>query len=245
MKRILLFSLMLILGLVVGASEVLLPTYYSSQVETGLRKQLNGVESLDVNISSHPGFLLLLGRVQQGSISAKEVQLQGNKVKDLLIQQVEAEYEDLVFVNNPEGAKAISGTNTFFQATFREADLNRYLNQRYTGFDQLDLDLTKDLATLGLQVTLFNTKISVKVAGNFQLIDSQAIRFVPQDLELENVKVPSILLDRVTEEIKFDLPLGEYPLPLDLREVRVAEGELQVLGGSELDARLAKVPDGR
>lgn len=234
MKRYLLFILILILGLVVGISEVLLPAYYAEQVESGLRKQVSRVEGLDVKISSRPALLLLTGRIQHGSVMAKEMRLQGAEVQDLQIEEVTASYKNLVIANTPEGVKAVAGTNTFFRAKFREADLNQYLNRRFQDFEQLKLDLKEDLATLALQVTLFNTKISLKIAGNFQVVDQQVIRFVPQDLELENVKIPSILLNQLAKQVEFEIKLQEYPLPLDLQEIRIEEGNLLVLGGTEL-----------
>lgn len=237
MKRYLLFILILILVLAVGASEVFLPAYYAEQVESGLRKQVSRVEDLDVKISTHPALLLLTGRIQHGSISAKKMRLQGAEVQDLQIEEVEASYKNLVIVNTPEGAKAVAGTNTFFRAKFREADLNQYLNRRFAGFEQLELDLKDDLATLALQVTLFNTKVSLRVAGNFQVVDQQMIRFIPKDLKLENVKIPSFLLNQLAKQIEFEIKLQEYPLPLDLQEIRVEEGSLLVLGGTELIER--------
>lgn len=206
--------------------EIFLPGYYEAQVEKGLRSQVHGVEFLDVDLSSRPAVLLLFGRIQQGSLYAKGITLEGVR-----LEEIQARYRDLVIVKTPAGTRAASGTNTFFEAVFREDDLNRYLGTRFPDLQGARLDLAPAGANLFLKVNLFNTAVPLQVKGNFTIPNDHTVRFVMQGLDVGQINVSASLLTSMLRGMDFDLELEEYPLPLDLREVRLEQDQLRVLGG--------------
>ncbi|AZR72195.1 hypothetical protein BBF96_01555 [Anoxybacter fermentans] len=217
----------LILLLVLLAIEILLPGYYEEKVEMVFRRQVDRVEFLEVNVSTHPALLLLTGRVQNGFIQARGVEFKG-----LRIESVESAYKDLIIANTPEGTKAVAGRNTFFQATFSEEDLNNYLKAIFTQFEDLNLELTPDLVSLDFKINLFGNVIELKLTGDFVVPDNHTVRFVPHSLEIGQYKITKLVLLKILKDIEFELEMKQYPLPLDLKEIRIEEGRLRVLGGS-------------
>lgn len=226
MKKVLI-ALIFISFVILGLIESFLPGYYENQVEVGFRRQVEQLENLDVEVTTHPAFLLLFGKVQRGLIRAQGIGLEG-----LRIEEIEAHYRNLAITNTPQGVKVAAGTNTYFQAVFLEKDLNQYLLTRYKNFDQLKLAITPTGVTLSLGVVLFNTTIQLQLSGNFTIPDNHTIRFVLEELDIAKVSVPISLLSRILEEIEFDLELEEFPLPLDLQTVRLENDRLIVLGGT-------------
>ena len=226
MKKVLI-ALLLISFVILGLTESLLPDYYEKQVEMGFRRQVEQLENLHVEISAHPAFLLLFGKVQKGLIQAQGIGLEG-----LRIQEAEARYQDLAISSTPKGVRVAAGTNTYFRAVFLEKDLNEYLSTRYKNFDRLKLDLTPEGVILSLGVILFNTTIQLQLSGNFTIPNNHTIRFVLEELDIAKVSIPLSLLSRLLEEIEFDLELEQFPLPLDLQKVGLENDRLIVLGGT-------------
>lgn len=219
-------GLILVSFLTFGLTEYALPEFYAHQIEAAFRQQVEKVESVDVSISTHPALLLLTGHIQNGSIHARGVKIQGLEIADLT-----ASYKDLVFAKAKDGVKAVSGTNTYFQATFLEDDLNRYIKAKYPQFSNITLDLTPGSAALTTQVKLFNTTMPVEARGKFSVPNNHTIRFALDGLELGKLSLTS-LANNLLPEVKFDVELGKLPLPLALKEVRVVQDRVEVLGGS-------------
>lgn len=219
-------GLILVSVLTFGLTEFALPEFYAHQIEAGFRQQVEKVEAIDVSISTHPALLLLTGHIQKGSIHARGVKIQG-----LDIAELNASYKDLVFAKTEGGVKAVSGTNTYFQATFLESDLNRYIRAKYPQLNGVTLELTPGAAILTTQVKLFNTTMPIEARGKFSVPNNHTIRFALDGLELGKLSLTS-LANNILPEVKFDMELGKYPLPLDLEEVRVEQDRVQVLGGS-------------
>ena len=221
-------GLLLVSLLTLGLTEYALPGIFAHEIEKSFRKQVEAVDSLDVKVSTHPAVMLLAGHIQNGEVHAKGVQIQGLKIAAL-----DAVYKDLVFAKTPDGAmKAVSGTNTYFRAVFNEKDLNSYLQAKFAKFQNMNLEMAPGVAALNLQISVLNTSIPVHLKGKFTIPDNKTIRFALEGLELGKFSLSSPLVASVLQEVKFDLSLGEYPLPLVLRDVKVGNGLLEVLGGT-------------
>lgn len=226
MKKRLIVAILLALILVVVV-EVFLPNYYEEQVEKGLHSQVTGLEYLDVELSSRPAILLLLGRIQHGSLHAKGVTLEG-----IRLEEIRAEYKDLVIVKTPQGTRAASGTNTFFEAIFREDDLNRYIAARFAELQDARLELAPTGASLLMELNVFNTPLPLRANGNFSIPNDHTIRFTLQGLDVGQINLSTSLVSSLLKEMEFDLEMEQYPFPLDLREVRLEQDRLRVLGGT-------------
>lgn len=226
MKKGLIIIALLVFTLLVVV-EVFLPGYYEAQVEKGLRQQVKGAEYLDIELSSRPAIALLLGRIHRGSLHAKGVTLEG-----IRLDEIRAEYKDLVIVKTPEGVRAASGINTLFEAIFREDDLNRYITARYSDLQGARLDLTPTAASLLIELNLFNTLVPLRVNGNFSIPNDHTVRFTLEGLDVGQINISTSLVSSLLKEMEFDLEMEEYPLPLDLREVRLEQDRLRVLGGT-------------
>lgn len=226
MKK-LLIGLGLILIIALAVTEFMLPGYFAEQIEVGFRQQVEEVDSLEIGISTHPALLLFAGRIQNGFVEANGVQIQG-----LRIDKIEAVYNDLMISETPDGVKAVSGVNSFFQAAFREEDLTVYLRSNFPEYGDLELDLTPEQAAVTVWMTFFDMPLNIELTGDFEVVDNRIIRFIPEDLEIVNYKLPKSLVAALLQEVKFDLEIGEYPLPLTINEVRLEEGRILILGGS-------------
>lgn len=225
--KYLLIALILIIAIFIGLTEFMLPTYYEEQIEANFHRQVK-MDYLDVEIASHPALLLLAGRVQSGSIHAGGIVTEG-----LRIEEVQSEYRNLVIKQANGTAKAVAGTNTHFQATFFEEDLNKYLRARVKELQNLNLAIEPDGVTLNVAVDLFNTEIKLRLNGNFTIANSRTIRFVLESLDVGKINLTNALLARVMQELEFDLEMKDFPLPLELKEIKLEEGRIRVLGGAD------------
>ncbi len=218
----LIIFIVLFIGL--GVTEVLLPRYYENQVETALRQQVAGVDALEVKIRTHPALLLLTGRVQHSSFKTR-----GVIIDQVRIDSLESRYEDLVFVDTPQGTRAFGGSNLFFQADILEEDLNKYLKTILPQLDELRVELKPDKAIVYVKLQNW---IDLKLTGTLEIVDDYRIRFVP--IDLDEARISAIFVSQVLSALEFDLGLKDSPIPLDVKEIKILEGKIQALGGSEV-----------
>lgn len=221
-KGFVIFLIILVIGF--GLIEIFLPRYYEKLVRDSLQKQMTAVDSLEVQISTHPALLLLTGKVERGNLLARGVQ-----INHLRLNKLEARYVDLTFTQSEQGLKSSGGQNLYFQAEILEEDLNNYLKTTLPQFDLIEVELKADYATLNLR---FKDWIDLKLTGTLVVVDKYQIRFVPK--EDKNDELPSFLVSQILSFLVFDLGLKELPVPLDLQQIKIVDQRMLALGGTDI-----------
>nr|WP_282580097.1 DUF2993 domain-containing protein [Natroniella sulfidigena] len=215
--------------LLVG-SQLILPRIFSSRLETSLSQELDDYEQLDVTINSFPAIKLLAGRVDQLEIEAN------NLVSDrLTLEQFEASYSNLRLVKDEEEEWQVSqGENTDLEIELTDQDLNHYLATR-PELDILDtfrIDLTSNQMVMVGNLRFFNTDLSLQLTGKFSVYDHQTLIFNSDKLAVDQVVISTDVIEQLKDKLSFKISLADFPLPLEITEVNIEEGSLQLLGGT-------------
>lgn len=220
-KVIIAILIILIIG--IGVSEFLLPKYFEAQIEAALLRYDQNLEFLQVDLKTRPALLFLLGRVQQGKI-----EMRGLKIDQVRIEEIRAEYQDLVLKLEKGALTAVQGENLDFQAIFLEEDLNNYLATAFPQFDQVQIDLQPETVLVKVKYANF---VNMEIPGYIEVGDDYKLRFVPQNID--QLKLSSLVVSQLLSFLEFDLGIKDYPLPLDLKEIKIESGKLVALGGSK------------
>ncbi len=223
-------GLILVLVLTWGISEILLPDYYEKLIESSLRKQVDEVDLININISTRPAFLLLTGRVDYGSLQTHGVIVNGLRLEELV-----ARYENLILKKTSNGMQTISGSNTFLKAMILEDDMEHYLKTQVPTIEKLGADMevyfNSDEVVLDFALPFFGSSIDLQLSGFFEIIDNRIIRYQPKNIEAGKIGSSKIIA-QMLQELEFDLNLGQFLLPLELQKINLENGKLIILGGS-------------
>ena len=222
-KSLIIFFLIILL--VTAVLEIFLPTYYEGRIEKSVKDNVQEYDYLEVDVDTDPAILLLMGRVEYGYIKTT-----GIRLDEIRIESIEALYHNLRFINTTEGLKAVEGQNTSFKAVLTEKDLNDFLRERYDQFQDLNINLSSSGVTLDLKEEIFGKLVKLTLTGNFQFADEETVRFTPQDLKVQDIEVPKLLLTRIIKAVEFELDLEQLPLPLNLKDIETEEDKLIIEG---------------
>ncbi|MCK8828117.1 DUF2993 domain-containing protein [Natroniella acetigena] len=229
LKKLIKPAVILLLLLLVG-SQLILPRIFSTRLESSLSQELDDYEQLDVTISSFPAIKLLAGRVDQLEIKAN-----GLVSEQLTLERLEGSYSDLKLVKGQDEQWQVSqGENTELEIELTDQDLNHYLATR-PELDILDafrIDLTSDQMVMVGKLSFFNTELSLQLTGKFSVYDHQTLIFNSDKLAVDRVVISTDVIEQLKDKLGFKISLANFPLPLELTEVKVEEGSLQLLGGT-------------
>ncbi|ADL11827.1 LmeA family phospholipid-binding protein [Acetohalobium arabaticum] len=224
-----------LIGLIVAVlliSQLLLPVYFSRQLEQNLTQQLESAQSLEVEVNSLPALLMLGGRFQKVNLSGEELVVDGLKVAEL-----EAKFSNIKFksTNNRNEGQAFVGTNEELRLVFTEEELEDYLAERLSSLQNIVLNLGPEQTVLAGDFDFFGNPIKLKLGGKFKLETDQKLSFLPQDLMVAELRIPREVIERLMSEVNLTLDLTELPVPLQADEIRVKQNKLVILGGMEED----------
>ncbi|WP_408955714.1 DUF2993 domain-containing protein [Natroniella sp. ANB-PHB2] len=229
LKKLIKPAIILLLLLLV-ASQFILPRIFSTRLETSLSQELDDYEELKVRINSFPAIKLLTGRVDQLEIKANNL-----VSEQLTLERLEASYSDLKLVKDAsEQWQVRQGENTELEVELTDKDLNHYLATR-SELDILDsfrIDLTSDQMVMVGNLRFFNTDLSLQLTGGFSIYDHQTLIFNSDKLAVDQIVISTSVIEQLKDELSFKISLADFPLPLELTEVNIEEGSLQLLGGT-------------
>lgn len=220
-----------LVGLVVALlliSQLVLPVYFSQQLEKSLSQQLESNQSLEIKVSSFPALLMFTGRFQKVDLEGKEL-----VVDQLQVAELEAEFSNLKLksIPNEDEKRRFSGDNKRLRLVFAEEDLETYLADRLSSLQNITLNLGPEQTVLAGDFDLFGNQIKVKLGGKFKLETSQKLSFQPQDLMVAELRIPREVVKRLMTEVNLTLDLTKLPVPLQADEIKVKQDKLMILGG--------------
>jgi hypothetical protein len=211
-------------------SQLLLPGYFSNQLENKLKSQFEASQYFEAEVNSFPALLMLTGYFQSVNLKGE-----GLKVDGLQVDKLKAEFVDLKLSPGIKDRKwkLTTGENKILHLTFTEEDLEKYLIEQMDSISDLTLNLGPEQTVLSGVVKFLGNEIEVKLAGQFQLQDKQKLTFKPEDLMIENLMIHREIVQRLMKEVDFSLDLTQFPIPLQVNEVKVNRNNLLISGGIE------------
>lgn len=127
-------------------------------------------------------------------------------------------------------------------AVVAEDDLNAYLWAKVDPSRRFQIRLTPEATRLEGSVKLLGRSIDLRMKGHFAVTGRALVEFVIDDVAVESVRLPRLIIDALTPRWTVQIDLANSPVPLQLKDVRVEEGRIFIYGqwpDSEDDAGAA------
>jgi hypothetical protein len=112
-----------------------------------------------------------------------------------------------------------------------EEDLNAYFWQEVDQDRLLRLRVAPGEIGLGGQISLWNMEWTITLLGDLEVHQGSSLRFVLKNLEVQETRIPSVLLEVLSEHYDFVVDFGVFPYPVELREVHLQEEQILVTFG--------------
>lgn len=220
-KRISAWAIVMLLLLALFISQLALPGYAAKKLRAVLEQETESIEQLNIDIATFPALKILTGRIDHVLMESV-----GLKINKLYLDTFNVSYRDIVLQSG-----GFIGINTKLEAVISEKAINEYIQDKYPDLEGFHLKIQQEQVLLQGAINFFETKFQLQLSGNFIINDKQQIYFVPNDFQIENIKIPVELLKSYIENINFSFDLEELDIPLDIREIKLKTGSLIISGG--------------
>lgn len=208
---------------------VLLPRV-EQEFEAELQSRLQ-TEQAQVDIIAPLGWELVMGRIPRLEISISDATIKG-----LDIERAEFQGEDLLFVPatlwRERELVLTDASNLTGEMVISQGALNKLFWEEVDPERHLSMVVTRE--GLGLQgtVAVWNLEWTITLLGELEVVDGSALRFVVKNLEVEETRLPAIVLDVLSDNYSFVMDLGVFPYPVEITAVETLEEEILVkIGG--------------
>lgn len=221
----------LILAVLVAfvVAQVTLPRMIESRVERELSVVLPDAKVVRAEVDAVPAVKLLWGSVDRLDMDIRRVSFEGLVVDAILIDG-QGLVVDVGRLLRREGVVITSAAELRATLAVAEHDLNDYLWTQLPDARGFRVSLERGGAAVQGSVNVLGRALDVRVSGYFRVDGPTQVIFVPEDVSVENARVPQILLDWVTQEWSIGFDFGQLPFGLTIEELRVENGQMLIYG---------------
>ena len=203
--------------------QLYLPGVAEDRIKEGLMANIDQVEGLEVDARSFPAWEILFSqRVDHLKIEADWLVLE-----QLRLDSFRGEYKNVSY-----GDQVIYGKNTDLSVNISEDSLNKYVNDKYSSFNNFKVNLEPENVHLAGHMDFLDARIKVQLSGKLTLADINEIAFEPGKFSVEEVDIPVSLLKKFVRDLGFTLDLNQYNIPLMVEDLRVSNDQLILEGGT-------------
>lgn len=221
-----------VIVLLVGLTQVLLPPVLESRVERSLRERLTEADYLKVDIQAWPALASLLGRFHVIRIDARNFVVDKLPVEAFLVEGREVRLNTGALYHNGE-LLVENAADLRLTVLLTEDSINRYFWEQVDPEKRFQVSLTPQGAVLEGAVAFFGQQLDLTLRGVFEIRDQTRLIFMPEALTVENVAVPQVLLKSLVEDKALIMDLAGLPIPLVIDEIRLETGQLYAFGHYE------------
>jgi len=211
----------ILLVIIIIISQLFLPPFAADKLRDVFEQETDSIDKLEINIASFPALKILIGRVDHVFIESDGLQLD-----HLYLDSFDVSYRDIVLQKG-----SFYGINTYLEAVISEKAIDEYISATYPELNDFQLKITPEQVLLEGSINFFEAIFNLKLSGNFVINDQEDIYFVPDDLQVENIKIPVNLLKSYVEKVDFSFNLDELGIPLDISELKLMSGYIIISGG--------------
>ncbi len=229
MKKIFgLIIIILLLGLI--GTQLILPGVISNRIANNVQQDLEASDEINVTLNSFPAFKMLLGQIDSLKLSGRRI-----VINKLLIDRVKADFNNLKLQRIDGKYQIIEGENDYLNLRLTEKDLNDYLATRseLDIFQNFKLELLPKKIMLTGSIKIFNAIVNLQISGDFEVVDNVTILFRSDKLAIENIVIPTALVEQLKDQLRFEISFVDFPLPLNLSKVNLEEDYLEIRGSNE------------
>ncbi|MGI6558343.1 MAG: DUF2993 domain-containing protein [Limnochordia bacterium] len=213
---------------VLAASQIVLPSLVANHIEQAFHDGYPGAEFIQVQVAAWPALKIITGRFDRLHLDARLFSQGGLEVDAFLVDAKELKINPAAL---REGVLEIDRVGDL-QATvlIREEALNEYLWAKVDPARFMRIELARDQARLVGEMNLFQRTFDLSLDGRFEVLGRTRVGFVVEQLTVEKLQVPKVLLDTVQSKWNLAMDFSELPVPVALQEVRLEEDSLYVFG---------------
>lgn len=228
-RRSLIIVVMILLLVVLGVPRVfLLP-----RIERELQKDLGGdlqARAVQVQIKAPWGWELLFGNIPRLELTAHDAVIDGLRVArvDLYGEQIRLDprslwqERELVYIDASKlGVDLVVTENSLNELLWSEVDPDRFLR----------LAVSPAGVDLGGTLSLWNMEWNITVRGGLEVRNGTSLAYVLTTFEVEETRIPSILLEVLSENYDLVIDFGVFPYPIEIKDVFLEEQQILVRFG--------------
>ncbi len=227
-------AIIVVILMVVG--QYALPKLVERRIEVGLERSFDDVKFVDAQVEAYPAVILLGGRLTSINLDLRRVTM-GDLTLDAVLLDGRNLTVDVRRLVAGEGVTVRSADSLKATFVIGEEDLNRYFWARVNESQFFSVALERGRAVLEGSIRLLGRLLNVTVAGHFLVEGGANVSFVPQEVTVQNTRVPQLLLDLIAEEWTIPLDLDQEAIPLVITDLLVEDGKLLIYGTHPAGAR--------
>ena len=222
-NKILLLLLILILLLI----PAIIKTLAARQLEKELPALIGKADAYRVTVNS-PLFGLLQGKINRLRIVGKRVEIKDNPV----IQELEIILSEVKL--NLKSKKIERVKESVFSASFREKDLNKYLENRPRPFEEARLELKADKLLIKGRYRVFLLTLPVELEAAFYVVDEEQIFIRLESLKLSEINFPKEFFGLAEAWVNPLVDLKKGNLAAKIKSITIKPGNLIIKGSFSL-----------
>ena len=220
---------LVIILVILAIPRVLLIPRLSHELEGQLAQSLN-TNDVQVRIRAPFGWEVLFGRLPGLDLVAHDAVIDG-----LRISRVEIHGEHISFdprsLWQEQEVVYTEASNLQGEIVVTEDALNELW------WEEVDLDrfLTLQVSPQGIDLrgtmSFWNMEWTLAVRGDLEVHHGTALRYVLKNFEVQETRIPSILLEILSENYEFVIDFGVFPYPVEIKNVLPQEQQILVTFG--------------
>lgn len=214
---------------ILAVIQFTLPGMIESRIESELARTLPGARLIRAEVEAFPAVMLLLGRLDRLDLDVRGATFDGLIVDAALIDGRHLVVDTGKLLRG-QGVAITSASELRTTLAIAEDDLNEYLWSQLPDARGFRVSLDRGEAALKGALNLFGRQLQVHVSGYFRVDGPTQVVFIPEEVSVENARVPQVLIDLVTQEWEIGFDFGELPFGLVIEELRVENGQLLIYG---------------
>ncbi|HBG00458.1 MAG TPA: hypothetical protein DDW87_02630 [Firmicutes bacterium] len=187
-------------------------------------------ENVQVMIKAPWGWELLFGRLPRLDIVAENARIHSLPVSKVTVRGEQIRFDPRSLWKEQELVYT-EASNLWGEMIVTEEALNELFWQRVDPDRLLSLQVSERGIGLGGKVSFWNMQWALTLLGELEVHQGTSLRFVLKNVEVQETRIPPILLEVLRENYDFVIDLGVFPYPVELREVRLEEKQILVTFG--------------
>ena len=229
MKPYLLGAVLVMILLLLSMPRLVLVPLVVQELEDEVGQFLQA-QQVQVQLEAPWGWDLVFGRLPRLDIVANDARMDALRVFQVTIHGEQIRFDPRSLWQDKELVYT-EASSLWGEMILTEEDLNAYFWQEVDQDCLLRLRVAPGEIGLGGQISLWNMEWTITLLGDLEVHQGSSLRFVLKNLEVQETRIPSVLLEVLSEHYDFVMDFGVFPYPVELREVHLQEEQILVTFG--------------
>jgi hypothetical protein len=229
MKPYLLGAVLVMILLLLSMPRLVLVPLVVQELEDEVGQFLQA-QQVQVQLEAPWGWELVFGRLPRLDIVANDARMDALRVFQVTIHGEQIRFDPRSLWQDKELVYT-EASSLWGEMILTEEDLNAYFWQEVDQDRLLRLRVAPGEIGLGGQISLWNMEWTITLLGDLEVHQGSSLRFVLKNLEVQETRIPSVLLEVLSEHYDFVMDFGVFPYPVELREVHLQEEQILVTFG--------------